>query len=51
MNSRQSAETYELKFLEKLSKNLTKTGENSRNVLSAPEISFTAPIRIESESK
>ena len=40
-----------LKFSDKYFKNLSKTGEISRSVLSAPEISLYAPIRIESESK
>ena len=40
-----------LKFSEKYFQNLPKTGENSRSVLSAPEISLDVPIRIESESK
>ena len=51
LNSRQSAETYEFKIFRKNFQKIAQNWENSKSVLSAPEISLYAPIRIESESK
>ena len=51
LNSIKSAEFDEFKIFRKLFKKPAQNWENSRSVLSAPEISLDAPIRIESESK
>ena len=51
LNSIQSAEFDEFKIFRKIFQKPAQNWENSRSVLSAPEISLDAPIRIESESK
>ena len=51
LNSIQSTEFDELKIFKKNFRKPVQNWENSRGVLSAPEISLDAPIRIESESK
>ena len=51
LNSIQSAEFDEFKIFRKIFQKPAQNWENSRSVLSAPEISFDAPIRIENESK
>ena len=51
MNSIKSAEFNEFKFFQKIFQKPAQNWENSRSVLSAPEISLDAPIRIESLSK
>ena len=51
VKSIQSAEFDELKIFKKIFQKLAENWENSRSVLSAPEISLDAPIRIESESE
>ena len=47
----QSADFDEFKIFRQIFQKPTQNWENSRSVLSAPEISLDAPIRIESESK
>ena len=51
LNSRHSAETNEFKIFRKIFQKPAQNWENSKSVLSVPEISLDAPIRIESESK
>ena len=51
LNSIQSAEFDEFKIFRKKIQKPAQNWENSRSVLSAPEISLDAPIRIESKSK
>ena len=51
LNSIQSAEFDEFKIFRKIFQKAAQNWENSRSVLSAPEISLDAPIRIESLSK
>ena len=47
----QSAEFDKFKIFRKIFQKPAQNWENSRSVLSAPEISLDVPIRIESESK
>ena len=51
LNSIQSAEFDEFEIFRKVVQKPAQNWENSRIVLSAPEISLDAPIRIEGESK
>ena len=49
LNSIQSAEFDQYKIFTKIFQKPVQNWENSRSVLSAPEISLDAPIRIESK--
>ena len=51
LNSIHSAEFDEFKIFRQIFQKPAQNWENSRSVLSAPEISLDAPIRIESEGK
>ena len=51
MNARQFAESDEFKIVLETFQKLAENCGNNRSVLSAPEISLDAPIKIERESK